>query len=100
MKTKSPKKLKKEPPPPLLQKRHRNDIFEAIKEVGLDPREFDLKGIPVPRSKSNTSGLGVASYREARVGYHSWAIRGGRRSCLAVQSLWVAESDATSECVA
>ena len=43
MKTKSAAKLKKEPPPPLLQKWHRNNIFEAIKEVGLDPREFDLK---------------------------------------------------------
>ena len=43
MKTKSAAKLKKEPPPPLLQKWHANNIFEAIKEVGLDPREFDLK---------------------------------------------------------
>ena len=99
MKTKSPKKLKKEPPPPLLQKRHRNDIFEAIKEVGLDPREFDLKdsGAEV-RIKHKWSEF--ASYREARVRLLRWAIRGGRRSCLAVQSLWVAKSDATSECVA
>ena len=29
-------------PPPLLQKWHRNGIFEAIRGVGLDPREFDL----------------------------------------------------------
>jgi hypothetical protein len=43
MKTKSAAKLKKEPPLPLLQKWHANNIFEAIKEVGLDPREFDLK---------------------------------------------------------
>jgi hypothetical protein len=43
MKAKSARRPKKEPPTPLLQKWHRNNIFEAIKEVALDPREFDLK---------------------------------------------------------
>jgi hypothetical protein len=28
---------------PQLQKWQRNQIFEAIEGVGLDPREFDLK---------------------------------------------------------
>ena len=28
---------------PLLQKWQKNQIFEAIEGVGLDPREFDLK---------------------------------------------------------
>jgi hypothetical protein len=28
---------------PLLQKLHKNEIFRAIQEVGLDPKEFDLE---------------------------------------------------------
>ena len=39
---KSAKKRKKESPTPLLQKWHRNEIFEAIQTVGLDPGSFDL----------------------------------------------------------
>ena len=29
--------------PPLLRKQHKNDIFKAIRAVGLDPNEFDLE---------------------------------------------------------
>lgn len=42
MKVKSARKPKKESPAPLLQKWHRNVIFEAIQAVGLDPGNFDL----------------------------------------------------------
>jgi hypothetical protein len=42
MKVKSVKKPKKESPAPLLHKWHRNEIFEAIQTVGLDPGNFDL----------------------------------------------------------
>jgi len=42
MKAKWPRKSKKASTPPLLQKRHRNDIFEAIQATGLDPRTFNL----------------------------------------------------------
>jgi hypothetical protein len=41
VKTKSGRKSKKESPTPLLQKWQRNDLFEAIQAVGLDPRDFD-----------------------------------------------------------
>jgi hypothetical protein len=43
MKAKSARKPKKAAPPPLLLKRHRNDIIGAIQTSGLDPRQFDLK---------------------------------------------------------
>jgi hypothetical protein len=42
VKAKSGRKSKKESPTPLLQKWQRNDLFEAIQAVGLDPRDFDL----------------------------------------------------------
>jgi hypothetical protein len=42
MKAKSGRKPKKESPAPLLRKWQRNDLFEAIQAVGLDPRDFDL----------------------------------------------------------
>jgi hypothetical protein len=42
MKVKSVRKLKKATLPPLLQKRQRNAIVEAIQAVSLEPREFDL----------------------------------------------------------
>ena len=42
MKAKSGRKPKKKSPTPLLQKWQRNDLFEAIQAVGLDPRDFDL----------------------------------------------------------
>jgi len=42
MKAKSARKPKKPVPAPLLQKWHKNNIFEAIQAVGLQPREFDL----------------------------------------------------------
>jgi len=42
MKAKSGRRPKKESPTPLLQKRKRNALFEAIEAVGLDPRDFDL----------------------------------------------------------
>jgi hypothetical protein len=42
MKAKSARKPKKLAPAPPLQKWHRNNIFEAIQAVGLEPREFDL----------------------------------------------------------
>jgi hypothetical protein len=56
VKAKSGRKSKKESPTPLLRKWQRNDLFEAIQAVGLDPRDFDL-AIPAPKFKSNTSGL-------------------------------------------
>src|ERR1700738_707487 len=37
--TKSGRKLRKVP---LLEKRHRNDIFKAIETAGLQPRDFTL----------------------------------------------------------
>lgn len=43
MKAKSPRKPKTAAPPPLLQKKHRNDIVEAMQSTGLNPREFNLK---------------------------------------------------------
>jgi hypothetical protein len=42
VKAKSGRKPKKKSPTPLLHKRQRNVIFEAIQAVGLDPRDFDL----------------------------------------------------------
>ena len=42
MKAKSARKPKRVSPPPLLEKRHRNDIVEAIQAGGLDPRQFNL----------------------------------------------------------
>ena len=42
MKAKYGRKPKKESLTPLLQKWQRNNLFEAIQAVGLDPRDFDL----------------------------------------------------------
>jgi hypothetical protein len=42
VKAKSGRKPKKESPTLLLQKWQRNNLFEAIQAVGLDPRDFDL----------------------------------------------------------
>jgi hypothetical protein len=42
VKAKSGRNPKKESPTPLLQKWHRNVLFESIQAVGLDPRDFDL----------------------------------------------------------
>ena len=42
MKAKSGRKPKKESLTPLLQKWQRNNLFEAIQAVELDPRDFDL----------------------------------------------------------
>jgi hypothetical protein len=101
MKTKSAAKLKKEPPPPLLQKWHTNNIFEAIKEVGLDPREFDLKdsGAEV-RIKHKWSESYLISRRES--GYyvgqsvvgdgHVWPYGPyGWQSLMQRVSLWLGE---------
>jgi hypothetical protein len=58
MMAKSTRKSSIKSPTPLLEKWKKNQIFEAIQAVGLDPREFDLDddgtevGIKYKRSKS------------------------------------------------
>jgi hypothetical protein len=69
MNARSARKSKKPAPAPLLQKWHRNNIFEAIQAAGLEPREFDLNdsGTEV-RIKHKSSGSCLTVRRES--GYY------------------------------